>query len=158
MAKELYRVNVNCQYTSTGARGLSSSDNRQGIAVTLAENTDVDNATPTVQKGNSGSTVDGDIYGVLLYIDEGTERAAVCTNGIVRMKMDATKGATRTIADCRHGVQMTTTADSNGLVQVAADEKGNGQIVGVFVNPGPNLPIRYDLLVDLAKKPAQVTP
>lgn len=156
MAKELHRCVVSCTYEAgTTGRGLSKGDNRQSLAVVLAPNSDIDNATPKVQKGTAG---DKDIYGVLLYVDEGSERAAVCTNGIVRMKMDATKGATRTIADCRHGVQMTTTADSNGLVQVAADEKGNGQIVGVFVNPGPNLPIRYDLLVDLAKKPAQVTP
>ena len=153
MAKELYRTVVSCSYVAgTTGQGLSKSDNRQSLAVVLAPNSDIDNATPKVQKGAPTSK---DIYGVLLYIDEGSERAHVCTDGIVRMRMDATLGATRTIADCRHGVQMTDTADSNGLVKVSADEKGNGQIVGVFVNPGPNLPLRYGLLVDLSKKPAQ---
>lgn len=144
MAKELYRVNVNCQYTSTGARGLSSSDNRQGIAVTLAENTDVDNATPTVQKGNSGSTVDGDIYGVLLYIDEGAERARICTDGIVRMKTVAAAAA----SDCGKGVVLAATASNDGKVDVAGDELGNFKIVAVSST---------DILVDLQSNVAVVT-
>lgn len=153
MAKELYRCVTSCTYEAgTSGRGLSKSDNRQGVAVVLAANSDVDNATPKVQKGATG---DSDIYGVLLYLDEGSERAHICTDGIVRMKMDATKGATTTTAAAiRHGVQMTTTANSNGLVQAAAAGKGNGQTVAAFSNIGLS---RYDLLVDLGKKPAQVT-
>ena len=145
MAKELYRVNVDCSYTSTGARALSKSDNRKGVAVTLAPNSNIDDATPTVQKGNSGGTgVDKDIYGVLLYIDEGSDRARVCTDGIVRVRATGTPS----MSDCSKGVVLSSTANSNGLVEVAADEEGNFKIVAVSGN---------DMLVDLHSNPAVVT-
>ena len=151
MAKELYRVNVNCSYTSTGARALSKSDNRKGVAVTLAPNSNIDDATPTVQKGNSGGTgVDKDIYGVLLYIDEGSDRARVCTDGIVRMKTVASA----TTADCSKGVVLSPTAavspapSNDGKVDVADPQEGNFKIVAVTGN---------DILVDLGSNPAVVS-
>ena len=130
---------------STGARALSKSDNRKGVAVTLAPNSNIDDATPTVQKGNSGGTgVDKDIYGVLLYIDEGSDRARVCTDGIVRVRATGTPST----SDCSKGVVLSSTANSNGLVEVAADEEGNFKIVAVSGN---------DMLVDLHSNPAVVT-
>ena len=152
MAKEIYRTVVSCEYVSTGGVALSKSDNRQGVAVVLAPNSNVDDATPKVQKGVTANT---DIYGVLLFLDEGSERAQVCTDGIVRMKMDSTAGASATTSMTRRGVIMTDTANSNGLVKIADEEKGNGQIVAVFSNISLS---RYDLLVDLGRHPAQVTP
>ena len=150
MAKEIYRVNVNCEYVSTGAQLLSKSDNRQGIAVVLDENEDVDNATPTVKKGQSGGAAEHDIYGVLLYIDEGSDRARVCTDGIVRMKTVASA----TTADCSKGVVLSPTAavlpapSNDGKVDVADPQEGNFKIVAVTGN---------DILVDLGSNPAVVS-
>ena len=145
MASELYRVNVNCEYVSTGAQALTKSDNRQGIAVVLDENSDVDNATPTVKKGANGSATEKDIYGVLLYIDEGTDRARVCSDGIVRMKATGTIAA----SDCGKGVILSTdtNASSAGKVEVAGDEKGNFKIVAVSGT---------DILVDLGSNVAVI--
>ena len=68
----------------------------------------------------------------------------MCSDGIVRVRATGTPS----MSDCSKGVVLSSTANSNGLVEVAADEEGNFKLVAVSGN---------DMLVDLHSNPAVVT-
>ena len=127
MARQIPGCVRNC-ILATGANALAKTD--KGLLVSVTDAGSYDFGEPAVQKT---PTADGPLtYGVMYNYDDGAERAAISTDGLMVVKKDENAIA----ADVGKRITPSTTKAGHAAI---ADAGGFGLVVAIEGTDSPNL-------------------